>query len=201
MLSALATLSVKAQSVTVYQSDIGQGGVNYALQISSGVQTGDEITLSGGAAAINGFSFSYIATGLNGGATADVKFYDGATGSTTPLYDTGPFSVGNAANGETLNFNAASLGGGFASSGDIKWTVTATYTTGSFGLFYGTPSIGGGYQDYVVLQGGAWDYRQAPGTAIGLNAASSFTAVPEPSTFALLGMGGFAAMMLIRRRN
>ena len=103
-----------------------------------------------------------------------------------------------------MTFNQAALDGGFAGKESMIWTVTFKYGAGNAAyLIAGTPvpTIGGRQLDYVTYDGTALHVYDAGNTGYQGSFAASISAVPEPSTFALLGLGSLASMALIRRRK
>ena len=217
LLCVTATISAKAQGV-VYQSDyLFPNNTVYQIPVASGVETGDQVNLGGTERVMTGFSFGYLASGLNSGATAQVSFYD-ATGvpadissginktTTTLLWQTAQLSVQDTTTGTMLNFYASDLNNGINVPDNLIWTVTFNYSSGAsvppISLLAGHPSVGGGYDQYFTYDGTAWQPKDVAGVPSGgAHFVATITAVPEPSTFALLGLGGFASMVLIRRRK
>jgi hypothetical protein len=95
---------------------------------------------------------------------------------------------------------------------NIAWSVAFSGLEGSESaglLFYNPPTVGssptfdpgdGTQHDYFLRHNvSGWQVLDTPGLIDNLNVR--FTAVPEPSTLALLAAGGAITMGLIRRRK
>ena len=214
LLCATAAISAKAQGV-VYQSDIYYSQDNppqyFKMLVNSGAQTGDMVNLEGTDRFMTGFGCGYLASGINSGATAQVSFYDAGTSTETSIgtpqllfKTTLSIPVNNSTVGLMLPCDQSYLNGGLIIPDKLIWTVTFNFSSGTVSLLAGNPmpSRGGSYADYVTYNNGTWSLLgnvDAPGGYV--NFVSTITAVPEPSTFALLCFGGLASMVLIRRRK
>jgi len=217
LLAASSATCALAQSTVVYQSDIylyNNGGYT-TTWAPSGTQIGDEVILSGSSRWVTGFSFDYWAQGLPADATGQVTFYDTTGGtlssSSSILWQSSAFSLVNTADlgnavGQVASWTQADLNGGFAATSDLAWVVKFTYSSGAVDLFYSglTPTVGGNYADYWRNNGTGWQLYAAPTDSpesAGNYVATIWASVPEPTTFALFGIGGVAGMFLIRRRK
>jgi hypothetical protein len=214
LLVASSALSVKAQSTVAYQSDLYYypGNIAATMKASSGVEYGDQVQLSGTATYVTGFSFDYYADNVTDG-TAVVTFYKGNGNGdpTTVLWQSQAFDIVNTSTlpensiGQVVAFTTTDLGGGFQGDISMTWSVKFTYATGDVQLFYSglTPTTGGNYPDFWKKTGGTWEkilVAEAPEGAVNF-ASTITTTVPEPTTFALLGIGGLAGLFAVRRRK
>lgn len=206
LLCAASALTASAQSVVVYDNSTGDSGVQYTA--ASGVTYGNQVVLSGTERTISEFIFQYWGTGLNAGATAEVTFYanNGTTDAagynpkpSTVLFDSGTFHISNGTN--IVTFSEASLDGGVVVPDTFTWAVTFNYSVGSAGLsVFNGHSVGNTLNGIWYLNNSSgWELRLGDGT--GTSFAAQISAVPEPSTFALLGMGAFAFWKFYRRQT
>jgi len=102
--------------------------------------------------------------------------------------------VGNAASGTTANYGtpASSL---TLADGRVVPNATINGNGNSNGTVTGSFYLGAG--DYSVFVGGANYYGTATNTPYGIQ--GTFTAVPEPSTWALFGFGAFLLTVVLLR--
>lgn len=176
--------------------------------------TARTITLSG---VLSGTG-KLTASGIGALTLSGVNTYTGGTavasGSTLNVTSTGAIKVGTAgvtvASGATLAVDGklvltATTGGLIANSGTIALNAgSAVLDLG--GLFNGATAG----QTYNLIAGGAitGNFASFAGYTGGLtttfdntNGTITFTAVPEPATYGLLGAGALAATALARRRR
>jgi hypothetical protein len=185
------------------------------------IEVGDEIILAGTERYLQAFSFQFWGTNTasanpgsySGTVQARVKFYqnDGLTYNgyqmpSTVLYDSGLFAVPLAFTGNTFNFTAGAdfpTGGLFlAGPGgtlltNMTWSVqfSGMGPTDAVGVeSFSPPNVGGNYSDYWQNSAG-WTLQT---NTVPMNFAASFSATPEPSSFALGICGGLG--LLVSRR-
>lgn len=103
--------------------------------------------------------------------------------------------IGNAASGTTANYGipAASL---TLADGTIVPNAAISGNGNTNGTVSGSFYLGAG--DYSVFVGGANYFGTATNATYGIQ--GTFTAVPEPSTWALLGLGSALLIISMRRR-
>jgi hypothetical protein len=174
-------------------------------------EIGDQIILAGSERFLTRFAFEYY--GLNSanplafaGANVEarVRFYENNgpafNGYATPnnsFYDSGWFSVGAPTARNTFVFTA---GPDFPSAGlfipvnEMTWSVQfqGLGATDQLGVdIYGPATVGLTSPDYWANTGGTWSLL-ANGSP--MNFAARFEAVPEPSSAALLVLGGLGLL-------
>jgi hypothetical protein len=152
------------------------------------------------AGAFNGGASSWTMT--QGAGTGDIAFQDGFTGSA--VWSGGSLDLSQALTmtlsatqtvfaGSADGYTVAFLDGGGGVLGSLSWI------TAQLGTAIDATSLQslGTVQGYSI--GGA---GSAPGTFISASFDDlSFTQIPEPSSFALMGLGGAALYFLRRRRK
>jgi len=182
-------------------------------------EIGDAATFAPGNREVTQISFEYFvaadtspgSTALFGNETAQLFVYRlGADNlPTTLLYSSPTFSL---VPGTSKGFGTATISGiNVAVSDSIAWTVNFSGVEGSEQaglLFYNPPSVGssptfdpgdGAQHDFFLRHNvSGWTLLDTPNTIDNLGVR--FTAVPEPSTIALM-VGGLVTMGLIRRRK
>jgi hypothetical protein len=145
-----------------------------------------------------------IGTGLGAGWTAGLYFASGTvTLSSGNDVIGGPFVLGTGL-GSTASFATSAFGelGQFAASDAFQASAVAGSTVSIVVVAY----QGASYDNAAVRgHSAAFTMTANAGTSFPLNAgdfmsAFSVTPVPEPSTFALAGLGS-AAMLIFRRRK
>jgi hypothetical protein len=189
--------------------------LNIRLNVAGGnsaanTQVGDEILLSGTSDEyfMTSLKLQYWASGsgLSGNAELFVYANDGVlfNGSKTPgtlLFDSGTFQITDTAR-STLTFGAESFGAtGLMVPKDFTYAIrfTGLTPTGSAGVdLYNPPTTGQDFDDYWYLNGSTWELRTQPGNPVNFAAQVLGTPVPEPSTMALVAIGG---MVLLWRRK
>jgi hypothetical protein len=207
LLCAGSILTAKAQTV-VYDNSTGDTHIQYTAP--SGSTYGNQVTLGSTERFVTDFIFQYWGTDLNG-ATAQLRFYanNGATDTagfnpapSTLLYDSGAFALGNGTGSYSLDFDTAALNGGVWVPDTFTWAVTFTTPTGSAGTsVFDGQSVGQTLSAiwYYNTSISAWELR-ADNTGLSTFAAKiTASAVPEPATIALFGLGGIALVAFRRQ--
>jgi len=169
---------------------------------------GDEITIGAGWRA-NSFEFEYYADGLaaDGSEKAVIRFYrnDGipVEGANTAgpgglIYESPQFPLING-NYPVQIIDLEPLGIELPES--FTWTIKTFGVSGDsevFGLkLYDPPVVGSSFGDFWYFSTEGWELQTVAG--VNANFAARLTAVPEPGTLALFGLGGLA--LLLRRRS
>lgn len=212
--AATASTLSAAQAATVYDNTTGD--LNTRL-VSNNIEIGDQVTLAGTDRLLSLFSFQFFATGLSGGETARVRIYanNGAVWNpsfpsilepgTTPLYDSGPFSLWQT-NRDTMVFSVA----GGQLPNNILLPDTFTFSVQFSGIagaeaagvdLYNPPGTGSSFNDYWYNDAGGVGWDLKTNTTSVLNFAAHFEAVPEPSFWSLCIVGGICGFFLVRRRS
>jgi hypothetical protein len=118
-------------------------------------------------------------------------------------------SLGSEAATQSIQFDYGDLD--VAQQADYDIGTAANITSGSSGLYAILVTYAGGYEGYLVLNGGGAAYNvgggSSPAASMYNNWASNQnlllavpTASPEPTTLALAGLGGIS-MLFMRRRK
>jgi hypothetical protein len=215
--SALLGGTASAQSVIYDNSATSLGRVTG----EGNAEIGDAAVFAGTARTVQQISFEYFvaAPAANGAAGTEIannetaQFFmyalDNNNLPTTLLYSSPTFSLVPAT---SKGFGTATINGISVDVPDrIAWTVNFSGVEGNEQaglLFYTPPSVGssptfdpgdGTQHDFFLRHNvSGWSLLDTPNTIDNLNVR--FTAVPEPSTIALM-VGGLAAFGLIRRRK
>jgi hypothetical protein len=205
--------SVRAD--VVYNNTVNDLQLRFAAQ--NGVQIGDQITLADSSRRLTNFVTEYYLTNTLGGNVsgnefARIRLYENngplfngfASPGATPLFDTGPIAIPS-----TMR---STVGWSWAVSDNVNvpdnftWTIefTGIEANENVGLdLYGPVSVGSSFGDYWQLNGANWVLLQNTNTPpVGINfAALAQATVPEPSSMALLALGGIVGAFFWNRRR
>ncbi len=199
---SLLTVGLSVSAATVYQHS-GSGNFSY-----TGGQYGDEVVLAGTERVLTGFSFEYSANFERaGGLTFSIYNQDG------PLID-GSASPGSVLYSTTVDVvnggGVVGIGFGYDPSNIIPDRFTYTVDFGTLGVGElaglivpgGSPSVGLSGNDFWEKTGpGANDWALKNfGAGQTANFTATVTAVPEPTTVAMM-VGGAGLMLLALRRK
>ena len=210
-------LSGSASAEVIYENS--QNFLGARTDEGNGIEHGDVINFAGTDRILTTIEFEYFKTpGGSGNEMFQLFLYamDGPTnpdGTVLPgslLYSSTPFSLTSPA---AEGYGKVTIGDlAVAVPDSVAWTVSFTGLEGAEDaglLFYGNAGIGSdpevfdavtsSQQDYIIRRNGAtWDVLIHDDASDNLGAR--FTAVPEPTTWALM-LGGLAAIGLLRRRK
>lgn len=212
--SALLGGSASAQSI-IYDNTASSLG---KVTGEGNAEIGDAVVFAGSARTVTQISFEYFVsppasptTEIAGNETAQLFLYSLNTAGLpqTLLYTSPSF---NLVPGTPAGYGTATISGISVDVPDrIAWSVAFNGVEGQEQaglLFYNPPSVGssptfdpgdGTQHDFFLRHNvSGWTVLDTPSTVDNLNVR--FTAVPEPSTIALM-VGGLVTMGLIRRRK
>ena len=205
-----ACLTLVASTITVCSAEdvykhVGGGNFSY----TTSAEYGDEVILAGTARVLTGISFEYAAN------------YASTAGLTFRLYDqTGPLISGSASPGVTIYEKTMDILNGGATVNinfGLDWSNVLpdrlTYTVQFTGLIPGNtagliapggiPVVGLSGEDFWEKTGpGANDWALkafGPGSPTE-NFVTTITAVPEPSTVAMMVAGAGLVLVALRRK-
>ena len=211
-LTTLLSASSLAQTV-IY--DNTETLTSFRTDEPNGTAYGDFAIFSGTDRTLTTFQFDYfLAAGNSGNEMAQVNFY--ALNGNTPgalLYTSSPFEI--TSNRTPIGYGQRQIGNlSLAVPDSVAWTVTFTGLEGTegAGLLFATDSNGPGanptfldptlgtQQHFTARRAadGSWALLNTDGVEDNLSVR--FTAVPEPTTWALM-LGGLAMFGLARRRK
>ena len=190
-----------------------------AFNLDPGAQeVGDEIFLDGTARWLSEFTFEYWGenslseTEFSGPVEARIRFYlndgpalpgvDDAFTPSTVFFDSGTFAIDPTLRA-TLTFDDFVTDVTVPLTVDLPdsftWSVefTGLGATDTAGVtIYSPATIGTSFDDYWVRDGVSWTLQT---NVVAIDFAARFSAVPEPTTLALLLCGGVLALAVGRR--
>jgi len=178
----------------------------FALNLGQTLTVSIDIASITGAASSVGFYFLNSAQPLSGTAFShNLALMNFDNSGTDEL---ARFAVYASMTGQTLNNGTPSTGNGIALNNPTFQTVTATYTRDSFSNITMTLSTGAFTSTFTNNQSASFSnvgiaLRLFPATGTPANSFlfDNFTVVPEPSTWALLGLGLGATLFFRRRKD
>ena len=217
ILTGITFFGVSASASIVYDNSTQYLG---SFTDQNNFEAGDEIQIAGTDRTMTAFSFEYSvyhdkdsqgnAVPLSGNETAELflRARDGDPNGLTPgtiLYDSGAISLAgkqNAAGFGTITAENTSVQ--LPASGDLVWTVKFSGIEntpdpdhpGQFLgehaglLYYGPVTVGSSFDDYWINKGNGFELVGTDGLTD--NFGAQLTAVPEPSTIALVLLGASA---------
>jgi hypothetical protein len=207
---AFLGLTLNTQAGLIYDNSVNDQVQR--LEASEGLWFGDEVILAGTDRFLIGFDFQFWATNTSG-LTIDVALhlqdgpeYSGYDSPGTTIYSLSGFALGNTPR-STLVFDSTDLGGGIDITGYNSLTLAIRFNnigSGQAGVdLYNPVNIGSSFPDYWQYVGGQWQLTTNNTFSV-VNFGMTIEAVPEPSVFALLLLGGAAGLMgrrIMRRRS
>lgn len=194
LLAATFTFCTTGFGAIVYDNSTNLLGSFYSPN-QNGIQFGDQVFLAGSDRRITDFSFDYFAsTNLSGNETAQVFFYlnngvDGAPGD-APIFSSLPFDIDAGGGRITIPALGVTL-----TNSSFTWAVSFSGLDVFLGenaglLLADPPTIGASLNDFWVRgSDGSWSTFLIDGGATPGNFSARITAVPEPGTFAMIGLG------------
>jgi hypothetical protein len=213
----LAFVSPALSQEIIYDNTTNDQNENLDL---GGNEVGDEIIVGGTARDLVEFSFEYWGS-TSGGAAFDanvegrIRFYHndgtpvedvpGSARPSTIFYDSGSFLVDPTPRA-TLIFTNFLIGATVPLTEELPDTFTWSIEFSGLGAeesagvtLYTPPTVGNNFTDYWVNDGSSWSLQT---NSFPVDFAAQFIAVPEPSSFVLLGLGlGLAGLFTIVRRR
>jgi hypothetical protein len=214
-----STLPLSLTAATIFDNSVH----DLSTRLNPGTtEVGDEILLAGSERYLTNFSFEYWGTNtaaagntpFSGSVEARVRFYEnngllfnGYSAPGTSFYDSGWFSIGSPTARNTFEFRPGADGiptaGLFVPVSDMTWSVQfrGLGATDQAGVdLYSPSTVGQDFPDYWQFSGGSWELMtNSVSMDFGALFEASLTGVPEPSTLALLGLGGLTLLAAVRR--
>lgn len=193
----------------VYNNSVNDLGLRFGAQ--NGVQIGDQITLAGTSRRLTSFSVEYFGENFHGNEYATIRLFE----------NNGPLFNGIANEPGSLLFTTepifitettrATVGWNWAVADNVNvpdnftWTVEFTGIDGAgenAGLdLYAPVSVGASFGDYWQKNGANWVLLQnTNGATVNFGSLVQAT-VPEPSSMALLALGGIVGAFVWNRRR
>lgn len=196
MKKTLLTLTFVAASVAAF----AQGKISMLNDAAHAVTWGNASVLKSSDAALAGTA---VSASTQSGSSLIVELWGGTSAGTMSLQATQPISAADGLFGP-FNFISANLPGAVVATMQIQIRETGFATAGeaqSGGGYFGfspiftfKPSSTIAYNS-IINSGGTALSTWAPGQVV-----VGIAPVPEPTTFALAGLGS-AALLIFRRRN
>jgi len=197
---------------SIYSNSNPASDLNYNFSPGT-MKIGDEIVPAGGGV-LTHIDFQYYLTNSSGNESVELWLYanDGASillGNRTAyepssvLFNSGPFNIGSLGDTtrSTLNYDVGSdwfsdilIPAGFNLTLAIQFTGIEVGEEAGVSL-YDFPTVGSGYNSYWEFNGGSWVLSTNGSTPNGyVDFGMNIQAVPEPTVFSLLAMGGLAVL-------
>lgn len=211
----LLVISVALLSASSLRADVVFDNTTNDLRIrfaaQNGVQIGDEITLGGTSRRMTNFTCEYFGTNFSGNEFANIRFYE----NNGPLFNGVAYAPGNLlfATGPMAITSTirSTVGWSWAVSDNVNFPNNLTWTIEFTGIdgpgeqagldLYGPVAVGASYGDYWQLNGANWVLLQnTNGVTVNFAALGQAT-VPEPSSLALLALGGIVGAFVWNRRR
>jgi hypothetical protein len=223
----ILALAPGAQAYDIYSNTNAASDLNFNYSVGT-VLVGDEVAPVGGWF-LNHLDIQYWAQNLTGGEQVRVMLFENTGTAinlgnriayepgSTPLFDSGflsPVGFGNTSR-STLNYDAGTdfSAGSIFISGSYNLTLAIQFSGIDPGedagvSLYDWPSLGSGYNSFWTFNGSSWSLVSdngaptPPGGEAGVGYVDfgmRIDVVPEPSTFALVLLGGLALFGFRRR--
>lgn len=198
--SALLATPAYGQSTPIYSN--ADNYLSLFTDFIGNGQIGDQVTFGGTARTVTDIDVEYF---LNSGSAVGqlfVRAMDGpvVNGVATPgsvLYDSGQLTLGAGQN------HISATGLSLEVPESVTWSVLFSGVDAGeqIGLlYYDPPTVGQSFDDFWQIVGGTWTLMDTPNVKDNFGAV--FTAVPEPSTWALLlGGAGMLGFLSFRRKS
>ena len=205
VIASLLMASLPSQASIVYDSSTG-ALLGLQSRDVPGLQLGDEITIGGTDRVVTEFVVQYgTAAGATGNETLRVRFLanDGPSGEPgSLLYDSGALALAPSPSLTTFTLGGLSV--------LVPDTITFTFEVAGVGDVFndavllglaGPPSIGSDDPDmhWNSPDGVTWAQLTEPASILTFN--TQITAIPEPATSLLVGMGLLALAARVRHGN
>lgn len=206
-LSIAVILPISTHAETVYDNSVNDPEIRF---LTGTAEVGDEINLGGSQRLLDTYSFEFFYTNSSSSYSQSpsikVTLYenDGPDFNSEPTPGTVLWSsptytglIGSYTARSTLNFTQGDFGSSILLTDTFTWTVQFgnLVSADEIGLdIYDPPVTGSSAPDYWIDSGSGWELKVHPTDPLGnpFNFAAVFTAVPEPSSIALVLLGGLA---------
>lgn len=175
----------------------------------SGLNVGSDLETVFGASWRSSTKWGFFA--INSDFDVSTRVASSVVGSELDFEPTHPFVTGNflsELNTTTLWLNSLSFDTGSSdTSGRLtqgiwgKDTDNLNYVDAVLGNLYGAGQFEGLVTENLQAYTAVWDSGVSTNNAFTINSSGTISVVPEPSTYALLGLGSLLLIMAYRRAN